>query len=168
MSFLDKLGFGKKKQEEEFLYAPVSGKVISVSEVSDEVFSSKTLGDGAAVIPAGNELYAPADGTVTMVFETKHALAMTTESGTEILLHIGLDTVSLEGRYFDIQVTEGTKVKKGELIGTADFEKIAAAGLGTDTIVVVTNTDDFSQIEPLPTQKAEGGQEILRLVRKNQ
>ena len=115
------------------------GQVIAITDVKDPVFSQKMMGDGFAVEPETGKIYSPVAGTVTSVFPTKHALGLLTENGLEVLVHIGLDTVSLEGQPFEVHVSEGQKVAAGELLVTADLEAIKAAGRETSTVVVFTN-----------------------------
>lgn len=130
------------------LASPVKGKLVSIKEVSDPTFGEEILGKGIAVIPADNKFCAPADGTVTTIFPTGHAAAITTEDGAEILIHIGLDTVKLDGKYFTIMAAEGQKVKAGDLLIEADLEKIKAEGYDIITPVVICNSDEFSEIVP--------------------
>ena len=115
------------------------GQVIAITDVKDPVFSQKMMGDGFAVEPENGKIYSPVAGTVTSVFPTKHALGLLTENGLEVLVHIGLDTVSLEGQPFEVHVSEGQKVAAGDLLVTADLEAIKAAGRETSTVVVFTN-----------------------------
>ncbi|WP_086350676.1 beta-glucoside-specific PTS transporter subunit IIABC [Candidatus Enterococcus clewellii] len=119
--------------------SPVEGQVISLSKVNDAVFSSKMLGDGIAVIPEKGELYAPVNGTIKMVYNTKHALGMETDDGVEILFHIGLDTVNLEGKHFESFVTEGQRVTQGERLVAFDLEEIKKLGFDPTTMIVITN-----------------------------
>lgn len=119
-------------------HAPVEGKVIPLSKVNDDVFASKMLGDGVAIIPIKGELYAPINGTIKMVYNTKHALGMETEDGTEIFFHIGLDTVNLDGKYFESFVREGQAVAQGELMIKFDLEEIKKAGFDPTTMIVIT------------------------------
>lgn len=126
------------------LVSPMDGKLVDLSEVPDEVFSAGTLGDGMAVIPDTGELYAPADGTIDTVFDSKHAISMICDNGAEILLHVGLDTVKLEGQYFDVQVKNGDKVKAGQLLSKFDKDAIQKAGYPLVTPVIVTNSEDLA------------------------
>lgn len=119
-------------------HAPVEGKVIPLSKVNDDVFASKMLGDGVAIVPTKGELYAPINGTIKMVYNTNHALGMETEDGTEILFHIGLDTVNLDGKYFESFVREGQAVTQGELMIKFDLEEIKKAGFDPTTMIVIT------------------------------
>lgn len=130
--------------EGEAVSSPLDGKLVDITEVNDAVFSAKMLGDGMAVIPEKGELYAPADGTIENVFESKHAIAMTCENGAEVLMHVGMDTVKLEGKFFYPQVKAGEKVKAGQLLMKFDLAQIRKAGYDVVTPVVITNTDDFA------------------------
>ena len=140
------LGFFKGKSKDNIIYSPCKGKVVPITEVSDPTFSEKVLGDGFAVIPSEGKIYAPADGEISMVFDTLHAVTMTTSQGTELLIHIGLDTVTLKGEPFISHVSGGQQVKKGDLLLEADLEKIKSAGLDTITPVLICNTDDYNKI----------------------
>ncbi|UNT71677.1 PTS glucose transporter subunit IIA (plasmid) [Bacillus sp. N447-1] len=123
---------------------PVKGEVIALNDVNDEVFSSKVMGEGIAVIPSEGKLYAPVDGKIKMVFNTNHALGMETANGAELLFHIGIDTVQLGGKYFESQVKEGDEVKAGDLLVKFDLQKIVEEGYDPATILVVTNKDKYS------------------------
>ena len=138
--------FLKGKNKENILYAPCKGKVVPLSEVPDPTFSEKILGDGFAVIPSEGKIYAPTDGEIAMVFDTLHAITLTSSSGTEILIHIGLDTVTLKGAPFTAHVAAGDQVKKGDLLMDVDLDKITEAGLNTVTPVLICNTDDYGKI----------------------
>ena len=122
------------------------GEVIAISDVKDPVFSQKMMGDGFAVEPENGNIYSPVAGTVTSIFPTKHALGLLTDNGLEVLVHIGLDTVSLEGKPFEVHVAEGQKVAAGDLLVTADLEAIKAAGRETSTIVVFTNAQAIKSV----------------------
>ena len=124
------------------VHAPLTGKLVDITEVPDEVFAGKMLGDGMAIIPEVGELYAPADGTVDTVFDSKHAISMVCDNGAEILMHVGLDTVKLEGKFFEPQVENGQKVKAGQLLMKFDVANIRKAGYNVITPVVVTNHED--------------------------
>ena len=137
-------GKGKRKENknENIIYTPCKGTVVPITEVPDPVFSEKVLGDGFAVIPAEGKT----DGEVTLVFDTLHAVGMTSSMGTEILIHIGLDTVTLGGEPFTAHVAVGDKVKKGDLLVEVDLGKIKAAGLNSITPVLISNTDTYDKI----------------------
>lgn len=145
------------------LVAPVKGKLVSIKEVSDPTFGEEILGKGIAIVPADNKFCAPADGTVTTIFPTGHAAAITTEDGAEILIHIGLDTVKLDGKYFTILASEGQKVKAGDVLIEADLEKIKAEGYDVITPVVICNSDEFSEIIPKALADVSGEDTVLTL-----
>ena len=140
------MGFFKKKEKEEpvkELKAMVSGRVIPVTEVADPVFSSKALGDGIAIRPDGQVITAPCSGEISMVAETGHAVGITVNNGAELLLHIGLDTVSLNGEGFKVMVKQGKKVKQGDVLLEFDKALVEQKGFATDCIMIVTNSDDL-------------------------
>lgn len=143
--------------------APVSGKLVSIKEVSDPTFGEEILGKGAAIIPTAGQVYAPVDGKVATVFPTGHAIALVGSDGEEILIHVGLDTVKLNGQHFTVHVEEGQEVKKGDLLLEADLEQIKTAGYDIITPVVICNSDDFSQIEEEASREVKPGEDILRL-----
>ena len=145
----------------EVIEMPVSGKAAPLSEVNDTVFSGEVLGKGGAIFPEEGKVYAPADGTVTLFFDTGHAIGMCTENGTELLIHVGIDTVNLEGKYFEPQVTVDTKVKKGDLLLNFDLEAIKAEGYDTVIPVIVTNTADFEEVSLVNEGAAKAGEDFL-------
>lgn len=138
------------------LVSPIDGEIADISKVPDAVFAEKTLGDGFAVIPSGNEVYAPADGEITVLFPTKHAFAITAEEGPEILVHIGIDTVNLNGEGFTAHVKQGDKVKKGDLILTLDADLIKGKGKSIITPVVITNMNMVKSIKIESGKKSHG------------
>lgn len=143
--------------------APVAGKLVSIKEVSDPTFGDEILGKGAAIIPSDGRVYAPVDGKVATVFPTGHAIALVGSDGEEILIHVGLDTVKLNGKYFTIHVEEEQQIKKGELLLEADLDQIRAAGYDVITPIVVCNTDDFTQVQPETPGEVKQGDDILKL-----
>ena len=141
--------------------SPLAGKVIPLEDVADGVFSEKMVGDGFAVEPSGNQVYAPADCEVATVFGTKHAIGLVMPEGCELLIHLGIDTVQLGGAPFTIQVKEGDTLKKGDLIGSFDEKAILDAGYRTVTPVVVTNSDQYSSFELCKTGAVKPGENVL-------
>ncbi len=131
----------------EEVYSVVDGQVVALEQVKDPVFAQKMMGDGFAVEPANGNIVSPVSGTVSSIFPTKHALGLVTEAGLEVLVHIGLDTVSLEGKPFTVHVAEGQKVAAGDLLVTADLDAIRAAGRETTTVVVFTNGDAIKSVK---------------------
>lgn len=157
------LGLFKNKAKENIICSPCNGSVVPLTKVPDPTFAEKILGDGFAVIPSDGKVHAPADGEITMVFDTLHAVTMTTVQGTELLIHIGLDTVTLKGAPFTANVAAGDQVKKGDLLITADLEKIKEAGLNTITPVLICNTDDYSEINLQKEGNVSFGEEVLKI-----
>ena len=143
--------------------SPLSGRVIPLEEVADGVFSEKMVGDGFAVDPTDNQVYAPADCEVTTVFGTKHAIGLITPEGCELLIHLGIDTVQLNGAPFTINIKEGDTLKKGDLIGSFDEKAILDAGYRTVTPVVVTNSDAYTSFQLLKTGDTAHGEDTLSI-----
>ena len=141
--------------------SPVKGKAIPLKEVSDPTFAEEILGKGAAVIPSEGRIYAPADGEIGMVFETLHAVSMTTDSGAEVLIHVGLDTVQMNGEGFTGHVKAGDHVKKGDLLLEVDLEKVKAAGYDTVTPVLICNTPDYESVEGAGSGDVNAGDDLI-------
>ena len=145
----------------EILYAHMDGDIVSLESVKDEAFSSKVLGEGVAILPAKGKLYSPCDGTVDTVFGTNHAVNIVSDKGCEVLLHIGIDTVKLKGEYFQCHVTEGKKVKKGDLLISFQADKIKAAGFDITTPMIVCNSEDYKNVKLLVQGKTVHGIKII-------
>ncbi|MDU5150022.1 glucose PTS transporter subunit IIA [uncultured Anaerococcus sp.] len=141
-------------------YAPADGRVVELEEVSDPVFSGKLMGDGYALRPTSNDIYAPVAGEVVMVANTNHAIGIKTEEGLEILVHMGIDTVALEGQGFDISVKEGDKVTKDSHIAVMDLDYIKENGKQTDIMVIVTNSENIEGILLNETRDVKAGEEV--------
>ena len=139
----------QNEKEAQIFYSPLEGNAIALSEVKDDTFASAVLGEGMAVIPTKGEVKAPCDATVSMIFDTKHAIGLSTDDGVELLIHIGLNTVELEGRYYTVHVNEGDKVTRGQMLITFDMDKIKEAGYDMTTPIIVTNSDDFTSVKQL-------------------
>lgn len=150
---------------EETLVSPLSGDVVALENVNDPVFSSGAMGKGLAVKPIEGVVYAPADAEVTIAFETGHAYGLKTASGAEILIHIGIDTVSMNGNGFEKLVAAGDKVKAGAPLAKFDAAKIAEAGLDDTTMIIVTNTADFTEVAPLAEGTIAHGADFLKVVK---
>ncbi|MGO0058343.1 sucrose-specific PTS transporter subunit IIBC [Streptococcus suis] len=150
---------------EETLVSPLSGDVVALENVNDPVFSSGAMGKGLAVKPSEGVVYAPADAEVTIAFETGHAYGLKTASGAELLIHIGIDTVSMNGNGFEKLVAAGDKVKAGTPIAKFDAAKIAEAGLDDTTMIIVTNTADFTEVSPLAEGTIAHGVEFLKVAK---
>lgn len=151
------------KLTDETIQTPIVGDVVALSDVNDPVFSSGAMGQGIAVKPSQDVVYAPADAEVTIVFPTGHAYGLKTANGAEILIHVGIDTVSMNGEGFDQKVAQGDKVKAGDVLGTFDSAKIAAVGLDNTTMVIVTNTADFASVNPVASGTVAKGDAIIEV-----
>ena len=156
-------GFFKKKKQNESLnfVTPVNGKVIELSEVPDPVFAQKMAGDGVAIDTTGDIIVAPCDGELSLIFKTKHAFAMTLDNGIEILVHIGIETVSLKGEGFKQLIEQGTKVKAGTPIIKIDRNFIKSKGLSLITPVLITNPDSVKSIDKKINMDAIAGETII-------
>lgn len=141
--------------------SPIAGTVIPLRDVGDGVFSEGMVGEGFAVEPAEGKVYAPADCTVSMVFETKHAIGCTSVDGAEFIIHVGIDTVQLDGKPYDIQVQAGDKLKKGDLMGAFDMDAITAAGYRLTTPVVITNADEYTGFQLVKSGAVQPGETVF-------
>lgn len=171
----EELALQKAKEErieannpDEKLVSPLNGQVMTLSEVKDEVFSSGAMGKGLAIEPTDGVLHAPADGQIIMTFPTSHAIGMRTTDGAEILMHIGMDTVNLQGKGFDTLVEKGQDVKAGDELVKFDIPTIKKAGYSVTTPIVVTNSQDYANIDRTADGQVKVGQEILDLHAKTQ
>ena len=151
--------------EKQVVYSPLKGTVKKLSEAEDEAFASGALGKGAAVVPTEGKVVAPTDGTIVTLFPTNHAIAIETDSGAELLIHVGLDTVQLDGKYFYPKVKEGDKVKKGDLMLEFDINEIKKAGYVLTTPVIVTNTDEFLDVIEIDKENIEFGEKLITIVK---
>ena len=160
-------GFLKKKKNEQSvennfrLVSAVAGKSIPLSEVPDPVFAQKMAGDGIAIDTTGDTIVAPADGELTLVFKTKHAFALTLENGVELLVHIGIETVGLEGEGFEQLVEQGTRVKAGTPLIKIDRDVILNKGLSLATPVLITNVDAAKSITPVESGDVVAGKTVV-------
>ena len=155
--------FLKKKKNVEEIGAPIEGVAVASSEVPDPTFAEEMLGKGIAIKPAVGKVYAPVDATVGMIFDTKHAITLTSEGGAEILIHVGLDTVSLNGAPFTVHVSADDKVKKGDLPMEFDMDAIKAAGLEVISPVIICNSDDFQGLERFVGKDVKPGDKIMEI-----
>ncbi|EEY79690.1 MULTISPECIES: sucrose-specific PTS transporter subunit IIBC [Streptococcus] len=149
--------------QNETILAPVAGEVVPLADVNDPVFSSGAMGQGLAIKPSEGVVYAPADAEVTIAFATGHAYGLKTSNGAEILIHVGIDTVSMNGEGFNHTVAQGDKVKAGDVLGTFDSAKIAAAGLEDTTMVIVTNTADYASVTPVGQGTVSKGDAVIEV-----
>ena len=172
------MGFFKNKNKEcktsfeqnennniEEIFSPVKGELIKLSEVEDEAFSQELIGKGIAINPSEGKVYSPSDGVVVMTFVTKHAIALISDKGCEILIHLGMDTVKLKGKYFNLKVKDSQKVKKGDLLFTFDIEGIISEGYSIKTPIVVTNFTDYKEFILEDCKSVNVGDKIITLKR---
>lgn len=157
----EKSAESKKESVAADIYLPMNGNVISLAEINDGVFSEGMLGDGVAVEPSDGVVVAPFDGVVQMVYDTKHALGLMSDTGVELLIHVGIDTVQLNGKCYDVVVENGQKIKKGDVLAKVDLEGIKDAGYRTVTPVIITNSDEFSEIKTVATGNCNSGTKII-------
>ncbi|SNZ17162.1 PTS system beta-glucoside-specific IIA component, Glc family /PTS system beta-glucoside-specific IIB component, Glc family /PTS system beta-glucoside-specific IIC component, Glc family [Terribacillus aidingensis] len=148
---------------DEVIASPIQGFVVPLADIKDEAFASGALGKGVAIIPTEGKLYAPAAGEVSALFPTKHAIGITTDNGAEILIHIGMDTVQLDGKYFDAFVKQGERVEKGQLLIEFDLEQIQRAGYDVATPVLVTDVKDYNMIAATEEKQIKLGEPLLTL-----
>lgn len=147
------------------IVSPADGKIIPLSEVEDEVFSAGILGDGIGLLPDGGEIYAPVDGVIATITETKHAVSITADCGAEILIHCGIDTVGLRGEGFDLFVSVGERITPGKLLLKFDSSLIQNRGYATTTPIVVVNSDAFELSFPAG-ERVRRGEALIRLSKK--
>ncbi len=162
MGFFDKLFGGKPLNE---LFAPIAGKAVPVSQVPDPTFAEGMLGNGIAILPSEGKVYAPCDAAVDTMFETGHAVSLTTHFGAEVLIHVGLETVTLKGKHFTVHCKNGDKVRKGDLLIEFDLDAIQAAGFNTITPVLVCNSDDFGTFKPYVGKAVTNADTVIELAK---
>ena len=161
MGFFKKL-FGKPVDS---ICAPIAGQAVPVTEVPDPTFAEGMLGNGIAVIPTEGKVCAPCDATVDMMFPTGHAVSLVADCGAEILIHVGLETVGLEGKCFTVHVQNGQKVKKGDLLIEVDLEGVKAAGLNTITPMLICNTDDYKTFNTVSGKAVTNADVVIELAK---
>lgn len=142
----------------------VDGKLVQLSEINDAAFSSGAMGKGVGIYPNVNQIASPITGTITAVFPTKHALGITGSNGVEVLVHIGIDTVELEGQFFDVLVKQGDSVKSGQPIVDVDFEKVKAAGYKIPVIIIITNTNEYLDIIPIADKDVKVNESVMNII----
>ena len=163
MGFFSNLFSKKETVNPNHIYAPLAGKAVPVSEVPDPTFAEGLLGNGIAIIPSDGKVFAPCDATVETMFDTGHAVALSTANGAELLIHVGLETVGLNGAPFTIHVKNGDKVKKGQLLFEADLDAIKAAGLPIITPFLVCNSDDYTTFEVTTGKDVTNADVVIKL-----
>ncbi len=153
-------------QKKEIIHTPLTGKVVPLEEVPDPVFSQKMMGDGVAIIPTSNQVFSPVDGEILSVFPTKHAISIRSKTGAELLIHMGIETVKLNGEGFHVLVNEGDKIKKGSSIAEFDIEKVSNTGTNVITPIILVNGDQFKIENRVSHQSITGGQDMLMEITK--
>jgi PTS system beta-glucosides-specific IIC component len=146
------------------LFSPLKGELIKLEDVEDETFSSGIMGKGVAIKPSEGKLYAPCDGIISAIFKTGHAIGITTEDDIEVLIHIGIDTVSLEGKYFHSSLEKGQRIKQGDLLVEFDLEKIKEAGYDTTTMIIITNSNDYLDVVPVNKVSVNKSDDLLAII----
>ena len=168
MGFFSKL-FGNTEKAPAFdgnkLYAPMNGKCVSITEVPDPTFAEGLLGNGVAILPTDGKVCSPVDGIVETMFDTGHAVCLKSTTGVEILIHVGLETVGLNGAPFKIHCKDGDTVKKGQLLIEADLAAIQAAGLPTITPMLVCNTDDYPTMDIVVGEDVTNSDVVISVAR---
>lgn len=157
-------GSSKSSIKKSTVASPLRGSIVALSEVEDEAFSTGVLGKGLAIIPAEGKVIAPADGVVTTLFPTGHAIGLTADSGADILIHVGMDTVKLDGKYFTPKVAQGDTVRKGQLLLEFDMDRIKAEGYSLVTPVIITNTDDYADVIMTDSKNIASGDTLITLL----
>ena len=155
----------KAETKDAEIYAPCKGEVVALSDVKDEVFSSGAMGKGIAIKPAEGKFYAPCDGTISVFFPTGHAIGLQADNGAEVLIHVGMDTVNLNGKGFTPKAKAGDKVKKGQLLLEVDLSEVEKANLSTITPVIITNTADMKEVVPTDAKTAKVGDKLITVVK---
>ena len=170
-------GFGTNKQGTEAgkqtesltnritIASPIEGEALQLETIHDDAFASGVLGKGAAILPKKGEVYAPADGVVSTLFPTLHAIGLETDDGAELLIHIGLDTVQLEGKGFEAVVSQGQRVTRGQLLLKFDMEYIKGQGFCLETPVIVVNTDDYLEVAAAAKEHVLPGDTLITIVK---
>ena len=152
------------KKNKEIITSPLTGKVIPLKNVKDDAFAQGALGNGIAIIPSEGKVVAPVDGTISVLFPTLHAIGITSDSGVELLIHIGLNTVQLNGAGFTAHIKQGDKVRKGQLLLDVDLKSIEKAGYSTETPIIISNTKDMLDILPTDKENVTRNDDIITVV----
>ena len=149
--------------KEEDLHSPAVGRLIPLAEVRDETFASEILGATVAVVPSDGRILAPCDATVSSIYDTGHAVCLTTETGGELLIHIGIDTVKMEGKGFTKKVSDGDQVKAGDVLVEADLDAIREAGYDTATMMILTNADDYDSAKKAGPGQVDASSVVMKI-----
>ncbi|MEH7239595.1 PTS sugar transporter subunit IIA, partial [Bacillus sp. JJ1562] len=153
--------FGLGNVKKEMIASPLTGHIVPLSKIADPLFSKEIVGKGTAIEPTKGAIISPVDGVVTTLFQSKHAIGITSNDGAEILISVGVNTVKLKGKYFTSHVEQWSQVKKGDLLIEFDIENIKAAGYDLKSPVVITNTEEYLEVKPIKTGNVESGDDTL-------
>ncbi|WP_010238194.1 glucose PTS transporter subunit IIA [Clostridium arbusti] len=156
---------GTSNTTNSIILTPIEGKAVALSQVNDPTFSEEIMGKGAAIIPSKGRVVSPVNGTISALFKTKHAIGLISDDGAEILIHIGLDTVKLDGKYFTAHVKKDERVKVGDLLVEFDMEAIKAAGYDIITPVIVTNTNDYKDVFSIIDKDVKEKDELIKTIK---
>lgn len=148
---------------DEIIFAPITGKAESIKKVSDKVFSSEMMGKGIAIIPGSSNIVSPVDGVVTVAYPTGHAYGLKSDNGAEILIHLGINTVNLDGKGFTTKAKQGQEVKKGDVLGTYDYQAVAKEGYDNTVMVIITNTKDYAEVDPIASGEIKENDKLIAL-----
>ena len=151
---------------DEIIAAPVSGEAESLTKVNDPVFSTKAMGNGAAIVPTEGTIYAPVTGEITVAYDTKHAYGIKSDKGAEVLIHIGIDTVNLKGEGFTSIVKQGQHVEKGDKLGTVDLDVVTKAGYDPTVMTIVTNTANYANVERIDGKEKKHGDDLIAVTKR--
>lgn len=153
------------EKPDEIIYSPLKGKVMALSKVTDQVFASSAIGQGIAIIPTEGKVVSPVDGIISAIFYTNHAIGISSDNGAELLIHIGMNTVQLEGKYFNTYVKEGDHVSQGQKLMTLELDKIQKEGYEISTPVVITNSDLYDEVIPTASKTINYGEILMNIVK---
>lgn len=164
MSLFKKILGNKKDVEVDYtIYSPLTGESVPLSAVNDLVFSQEMMGKGAAVIPTVGRVVAPCNGKIISVFKTLHAITIKADNGAEIIIHVGLETVALDGKHYKSHINDGQRIKKGDLLLTFDLDQIKADGYDVITPVIVTNSAEYQRVDKTQKSNVDEGDELINL-----
>ena len=155
----------KTTHSKDVVCAPITGEAIPLKDVSDETFAGEILGKGMAIIPTEGKVVSPVSGTVSMVFDTKHAIGLVSDDGIEILIHVGIDTVRLEGKYYTAHVKTGDRVEVGTHLLDFDMKGIMSQGFEVVTPIIISNTTDYTEVLSVTDRKVSTGEEVIKVVK---
>ncbi len=155
-----------EERNKNIIYAPCDGEVIKLEDVTDEVFSSGVMGDGFAILPSSKRFYSPVSGKIENAYKTGHAYTILSDDGLDILVHIGIDTIELDGKFFEKKASAGETIKKGDVLAYADIEKILESGFDPVLVVIISNSDKLHNVE-INYGKCYANDEVMKYLISN-